>query len=326
MNPREFIIRNSIQIAMTYPLEPDTWDVIVIGGGPAGLTAGMYTARARLKTKILTGPTPGGQIALTYRVDNYPGFYEPITGPELTERFMKHAESFDADLDKREATHVDFSVSPYRVDAGEVSLRTRCVIIATGSKNRRLGVPGEEKFMGRGVFVCATCDAALYEGLRVVVVGGGDSALQEAVDLTKFASEVFIVHRREQLTACLCLQNRAKEDPKVEFIYNTIVEEVVGDAYVESVRVRNLKTGKVRNLNTDGVLIAIGWLPNTELFKGKLEMDPQGYLITDGVKTGIPGIYVAGDINDREYRQVVTASSSGCIAALEAERYLMKLG
>jgi thioredoxin reductase (NADPH) len=311
---------------MSETSEPENWDVLVIGGGAAGLTAGMYTARARLKTKILIGPTPGGQIGLTYRIENYPGFYEPLTGPELTEKLMKHAEIFEADLDRHEATSVDFSEQPYKVTAGDKKLEARAVIIATGSKNRKLGVPGEDKFFGRGVFVCATCDAALYQDLRVVIVGGGDSALQEALDLTKFAAEVYIVHRGEEYTACLCLQNRVKENPKIKFIHNTVVEEIIGENQVKAVKLKDLDNGETKDLETDGVLIAVGWLPNVELFEGKLEMDPPGYIRADGVKTSKLGIFLAGDINDTEYRQVVTACSSGCKAALEAERYIMDQG
>ncbi len=302
----------------------DIWDVIVIGGGPAGLTAGMYTSRARLKTKILTGPTLGGQIALTYRVENYPGFYEPTTGPELTEALMTHAEFFGAEIDRSEASSVEFSKSPYTIHTKNKKLKASTVIIATGSKNKKLGVPGEEKFMGKGVFVCATCDAALYEGLIVVVVGGGDSALQESLDLTRFASEVFIVYRGNDLSGCLCLQERVKENPKIKLISNSIVEEIVGTNYVEYVRIKNQNNGKVDSLETDGVLIAIGWEPNTEIFKGKLKMDANGYIESDEVKTNIPGIFVAGDLIDKEYRQVVTACSTGCKAALEVERYIMK--
>ena len=300
------------------------YDVIVIGAGPAGLTAGMYTSRARLKTLMISGAVPGGQIALTYRVDNYPGFYKPITGPELTEKLIKHATSFGAELYKKEATAVDFSKQPYQVYCGEEVYETKTVIIATGSLNKKLGLDSEEKFFGRGVFVCATCDAALYEGLRVVVVGGGDSAVQEALDLTNFAEEVYIVHRRDRLTSCLCLSQRAEEHDKIKFLYNYVVEDILGEKNVEAVKLRSLKTGEETTLETDGVLIAIGWIPNTELFIDQLELDDKGYINTDELETNKPGIFVAGDLNDQEYRQVVTACSSGCIAALKVERYLQR--
>jgi len=299
-------------------------DVLVIGGGPAGLAAGLYAARARLRTVVLTGPTPGGQIALTYRVENYPGLHEPLTGPELVERLKAHARGFDAKIDEREAKAVDFNTKPLRVDVGDETLEARAVIVATGSKSRKLGLASEDRLMGRGVFVCATCDAALYEGLRVVVVGGGDSALQEALDVSKFAEEVIIVHRGENLTACSCLQAAAKEEPRISISMNTVVEDILGDGYVEAVRLRDNRTGEASTMRTDGVLVAIGWEPNTGLFKGQLELDPRGYIVSDGVKTGKPGVFVAGDVNDTVYRQVVTACASGCKAALEAEWYLSR--
>jgi thioredoxin reductase (NADPH) len=306
-------------------VEKHLYDVIIIGAGPAGLTAGLYTSRARFKTLIISGAVPGGQIALTYRVDNYPGFHEPITGPELTEKLIEHATGFGAELYKKEATRVDFSKQPYKVYCGEEVYMAKTVIIATGSVNRRLGLDSEEKFFGRGVFVCATCDAALYEGLKVVVVGGGDSAVQEALDMTNFAKEVYIVHRRDKLLACKCLSQRAEEHDKIKILYNYEVDEILGENIVEAVRLRNLKTDEEITLETDGVLIAIGWMPNTKLFKDQLEIDINGYLVSDGLKTKKPGIFIAGDLNDRDYRQVVTACSSGCMAALEAERYLQKV-
>jgi thioredoxin reductase (NADPH) len=302
----------------------DAYDVVVIGGGPAGLTAGLYTARARLRTKVLTGPTPGGQISLTYRVENYPGLHEPLTGPELVEKLMKHAESFGAELDKREVTSVDFSGRPYHVYVSGEAVESKTVIVATGSRNRRLGLASENRLMGRGVFVCATCDAALYEGLQVVVVGGGDSALQEALDMSKFASEVVVVHRRDAFTACNCLQKSAEEEPKIRFMMNTVVKDILGRDYVEAVRLRDTVTGEESTLKTDGVLVAIGWDPDTALFKGQLGLDGGGYIAADGVKTAKPGIFVAGDVNDRVYRQVVTACASGCMAALEAEWFLTR--
>jgi len=301
-------------------------DVVVIGGGPAGLTAGLYASRARLSTVVLAGPTPGGQISYTYRVENYPGFHEPTTGPEIVERLVTHATGFGAELDRREATAVDFSVSPYRVHVKDDVIEAKTVIVATGSRNRKLGLESEGRLLGRGVFVCATCDAALYEGLRVVVVGGGDSALQEALDLTRFASEVVIVHRRSRFSACSCLSAQAMENPRIRFMMDTVVEEIIGDTVVEAVRLRDNETGEAEVLKTDGVLIAVGWEPNSELFRGQLEMDPDGYIVADGVKTSRPGVFVAGDLNDTRYRQLVTASASGCMAALEAEWFLTRGG
>lgn len=306
---------------MTQPI-----DVVVIGGGPAGLTAALYASRARLSTVVLAGPTPGGQISYTYRVENYPGLHEPTTGPELVERLVTHATGFGAELDRREATAVDFSKRPYRVYVKDGVIEAETVIVATGSRNRMLGLESEGRLLGRGVFVCATCDAALYEGLRVVVVGGGDSALQEALDLTRFASEVVIVHRRNQFSACSCLRARAMENPRISLMMDTVVEEILGDTVVEAVRLRDNTTGEAEVLETDGVLIAVGWEPNSELFRGQLELDPDGYLVADGVKTSRPGVFVAGDLNDTRYRQLVTASASGCMAALEAEWFLTRSG
>jgi thioredoxin reductase (NADPH) len=302
------------------------YDVVVIGGGPAGLSAGVYASRARLRTKVVAGPTPGGQIALTYRVENYPGLHEPLTGPELVQRLQAHAAAFGAELDMREARAVDLGSRPYRIDLGDETVMAMAVIVATGSKNRRLGLASEERLMGRGVFVCATCDAALYEGLRVVVVGGGDSALQEALDMSRFASEVVVVHRGAEFSACACLQEAAKGEPKIRFLMSTVVEDIVGRDYVEAVRLRNTETGEATTLQTDGVLVAVGWEPNTGLLRGQLELDAEGYVVSDSVRTGRPGVFVAGDVSDRVYRQVVTACASGCMAALEAEWFLTRGG
>lgn len=302
---------------------PTLHDVIVLGAGPAGLTAAIYTARARLDTLVITGPMVGGQIALTYQVDNYPGFPEGSTGPDLVGLMRAHAERFNAAFLEEEATAVDFSSRPLKVYVGEKAHEARSVIVAIGSVNRRLGLESEERLMGRGVFICATCDAVLYEGRRVVVVGGGDSAVQEALDLAKFAREVLMVHRRDALTACSCLTQRAKENTRIGFIWNTEVEKILGERRVEGVRLRDLETGEQRTLECDGVLIAIGWDPNTGLLRGQLDLDERGYVATGtGVDTSVEGVFIAGDINDRRYRQVVTACGSGCKAALEAERYL----
>ncbi len=302
------------------------YDVIVIGGGPAGLTAAMYTARANLRTLIITGRMVGGQIALTFQVDNYPGFPETITGPELSGRMRKQAEKFKAEFLEDEATAVDFSSNPLNVIVGETVHEAWSVIVATGSSNRKLGLESEERLMGRGVFVCATCDALLYEGKRVVVVGGGDSAVQEALDLAKFAREVVIVHRRERLTACMCLKQRAEENDRIRFLWNTVVQDILGESRVEGVRLKSRETGEEWTLECDGVLLAIGWDPNTSLFNGQLDMDESGYIVSpSGVDTSVKGVFVAGDLNDTKYRQLVTACGSGCMAALEAERYIDEL-
>jgi thioredoxin reductase (NADPH) len=298
------------------------YDVIVLGAGPSGLTAALYTARARLRTLVVTGPMIGGQIALTYQVDNYPGFPDGITGPELSDRFKAHAQRFGAEFLEADSTSVAFSSTPYRVSMGKKVLEARSVIVATGMTQRKLGVPGEDRLMGRGVFVCATCDAVLYEDKKVIVVGGGDSAIQEAIDLAKFASEVTIIHRRDEIRACRCLMDKAERDPKIKFLYNTAVTEILGDKRVQQVRIKDLKTGVDRRVDANGILIAVGWDPNTAIFGGQLDMDDDGYLKTEGVKTNKQGIYVVGDLVDREYRQVVTSCGSGCAAALEAIRWI----
>jgi len=302
------------------------YDVIVIGGGPAGLTSAIYAARANLKTLVMTGRFVGGQIAFTFQVDNYPGFPETITGPELADRMRRQAERFDAEFVEMEATAVDFSSSPLKVAIGETEYEARTVIVATGSLNRKLGLESEERLMGRGVFVCATCDALLYENKKVVVVGGGDSAIQEALDLAKFAQEVVVVHRREELTACGCLKQRASENERISFVWNTVVQDILGESRVEGVRLRNGETGEEWTEECDGVLLAIGWIPNTSLFRGQLDLDEKGYIVSSsGVDTSVEGVFVAGDLNDTTYRQLVTACGSGCIAALEAERYVDKV-
>ncbi len=300
------------------------YDIAIIGGGPAGLTAAIYAGRMKRKTLLATGPAAGGQIFLTYQVENYPAFPETISGPDLVEKFVEHVNKFGAVIDERMVKEVDFSSQPYRLRLGEDWVEVKTVIVATGSKNRTLGLESEDKFMGRGVFVCATCDAALYEDLKVVVVGGGDSAVQEALDMTKFAREVLLVHRGSELTATRYLIDDALENSKITMMFNTQVAEVLGDDYVNGIKLRELETGEETTVKTDGVLIAIGWIPNTEIFKGQLELTEEGFIVADDIKTPKPGIFVAGDINDTFYRQVVTACSSGCKAALEAEHYLSK--
>jgi thioredoxin reductase (NADPH) len=298
------------------------YDVIVLGAGPAGLTAALYAARSKLHTLVVTGPMIGGQIALTYQVDNYPGFPEGITGPELSEKFKAHAEKYGAEFLEGEATSVELTAHPYRVVVGGKQFEAMSIIIATGMTHRRLGVPGEDRLFGRGVFICATCDALLYEDKKVIVVGGGDSAVQEAIDLAQYASEVTIAVRRDETRACKCLMDTAEANPKINFQYSTVVEEILGEKRVQHVRLRDLKTGEDRLVDADGVLVAIGWNPNTGIFKRQLEVDEGGYLKTDGVKTGKPGVYAAGDLTDKQYRQVVTSCGSGCAAALEAIHWL----
>ncbi|MHA2022723.1 MAG: thioredoxin-disulfide reductase [Candidatus Thorarchaeota archaeon] len=303
------------------------YDIIIIGAGPSGLTASLYTSRAKFKTLTITGPMVGGQIALTYTVDNYPGFPNGITGPELSELMKKQAEKFGTEFLDTSVTSADFSSKPMKVFTDKEEFQAKSVIIATGSLNRKLGLESEERLMGRGVFVCATCDAILYQDRTVVVVGGGDSAVQEALDLSKFASKIYVVHRRDELTACRCLTSQALENDKISFIWNTEVINIIGERRVESVRLRNRKTGEEYTMKTDGVLLAIGWIPNTDIFGGQVDLDEKGYIISkNDVETSVEGVFVCGDINDTEYRQVITACGSGCKAALRAERYLQKQG
>jgi thioredoxin reductase (NADPH) len=256
-------------------------------------------------------------------VENYPGFPESITGPDLVEKMVAQVKRFGAEFREDEATRVDFTSTPYKVYAGDDIFETQSVIIATGSSNRLLGLESETRLMGRGVFVCATCDAALYEDLKVVAVGGGESALQESLDITKFARKVVIVHRNAGFSATRYLIDEVEKNPKITTMMRHTVEEILGENYVEGIRVRDRDSGLETTIETDGVLIAIGWIPNTNLFKDQLELTDQGYIVTDGVFTSKPGVFVAGDLNDTKYRQLVTACSSGCKAAIEAEKYLV---
>jgi thioredoxin reductase (NADPH) len=301
-------------------------NVIIIGSGPAGLTAALYAARANLEPLVFTGNEIGGQVSITNEVENYPGFPEGLTGPELVEKFQKQAERFGARVEYAEVTEVDFDDQPFRVRSYDNEYEAKAIIVATGASARKLGVPGEVNFTGRGVSYCATCDGFFFRGKDVVVVGGGDSALEEGVFLTKFASRVRIIHRRDQLRAGFALQERAKRNEKIEFVWDTIVTEINGDGAVESVEVKNVKTGEISKLLADGVFVYIGHYPNSQLFKGALEMDEHGYLITDRLtRTSLPGVFAAGEIADSVFRQVVTSAGEGCKAAIQVERYLAEL-
>ena len=302
-------------------------NVIIIGSGPAGLTAGLYTARAELNPLLFTGHELGGQVSLTNEVENYPGFPEGITGPELVERMQKQAERFGCRVEFDQVTRVDFQRYPFVIETGSGrQYQAKAVIVATGATPRRLGVPGEEEFTGRGVSYCATCDGFFFRGKEVVVVGGGDSAVEEGLFLPRFATRVRIVHRRDQLRASQILQRRAFANEKIEFIWNTGVTSINGDGAVQSVTLRDVKTGEERELKTDGVFIYIGHVPNSELFVGQLEMDDQGYIVTDRrMRTSVPGVFAAGEIQDRIFRQVATSVGQGCAAAMEAEKFLAEL-
>ncbi len=307
-------------------VETSLYDLIIIGGGPAGLTAAIYARRAALETLVLAGPLAGGQIANTERVENYPGFPDGISGADLALRLQEQARRFEAQIVAEAATAVDFSAAPFDVTARE-TYRARAVIIATGAFPRRLGVPGEKEFFGRGVSTCATCDAFFYKDRRVVVVGGGDSAIEEGLFLTRFAREVIVVHRRDQLRAAKIAQERAFANPKMRFVWDTVVEEIVGQQTVSGVRVRNVKTGEVSHIETDGVFVYIGLVPMTRIFAGQIALDENGYIITDHrQQTNVPGVFAAGDVQNPHFRQVVVAAGSGAVAAIEAERFLVGQG
>ena len=301
------------------------YDVAIIGSGPAGLTAAIYAARAKLATLVLTGDALGGQIATTNDVENYPGF-EEITGPDLTMRMRAQAERFGAETVFDQITEVDFDGPPFSLVGGSTAYEARTVIVATGASPKLLGVPGEQEFWGRGVSVCATCDGAFFQGQPVTVVGGGDSALQEGLFLTRFASTVTIVHRRDELRAGPYLQDRARQDPKIEFIWDSVVTEVRGGEVVSSVGLKNVKSGDEVDFPTEGLFIFVGHYPNTDLFKGKLEMDDEGYVISDRfMHTSVDGVFVAGEAQDHYFRQAITSAGEGCQAAMEAEKFLAGL-
>ena len=300
-------------------------NVIVLGSGPAGLTAALYAARANLNPLIITGPDLGGQIATTTEVENFPGFPEGLTGPELTEYMQKQAERFGARLEFDTITSVDLTRPPFKL-TGNVEYQAKSLIIATGASPRKLGVPGEKELVGRGVSYCATCDGFFFKNKELMVVGGGDSALQEGLFLTKFASKVQIVHRRDSLRAGHVLQERARKNDKLSFIWNSVITKVLGDKTVKSVRLRNVQSGEEYDKPVDGVFVYIGHLPNTEIFKGKLAMDEEGYLMVDSkLHTSVPGVFAAGEVHDKWFRQAIVSSGYGCMAAMETEKYLASL-
>ena len=302
------------------------YDVLIIGGGPAGLTAGIYAGRGNLKTGILEKGQPGGQIAQTDEVENYPGFPEAISGPELSGRMVAQAEKFGTSFIYDEVQGLEKIDQGFKIKGYEKSYTAHVVIIATGANPKRLGVPGEDKFYGRGVSTCATCDGFFYRNKHVIVVGGGDAAVEEGTFLTKFAASVTIVHRREELRANKVAQDRAFKNPKMKFVWNTVVEEVLGDEVVTGVRVKNIQTNESSTLETDGVFIYVGHEPNTGFLSGVVKLGSHGYVeAIDEVYTSVDGIFVAGDVSDEIYRQLSTSVGAGTKAAMRAEKYMADL-
>jgi thioredoxin reductase (NADPH) len=303
----------------------DVRNVIVIGGGPAGYTAALYTARANLEPLVIEGFNWGGQLMITSDVENYPGYADGVLGPTMMQDFRRQAERFGAEFLTDDVTRVDFSERPFRVWVGDDEYRAESVIVATGASARQLGLESELKLQGRGVSYCATCDASFFRDKVVVVVGGGDSAMEEATFISRFASKVYLVHRREEFRASPIMVDRARADEKIEFVLNKTVEEVLGDLKVTGMRLRDTVTGEVSELETDGFFVAIGHDPNTALFLDQLDHEPEtGYLTTKApsTATNVAGVFAAGDVQDHVYRQAVTAAGSGCAAALDAERFL----
>jgi thioredoxin reductase (NADPH) len=301
----------------------EAWDVAIIGSGPASLTAAIYTTRGAASTIILGGEKWGGQLMLTTDVDNYPGFPEGIQGPELMEKMRKQAERFGAEFVQKNVTAVDFSKKPFELMTGDTKYLAKSVIIATGAETRWLNVPGEDKLRGRGVSSCAPCDAPFFKGKNVIVVGGGDSAMEEALVLTKYAESVTIIHRREEFRASAAMQKRVTENKKIKVIWNTEVTGFTGEQKLEKVLLKNNKTGETSEIAVDGAFVAIGHTPSTEIFKGKIELDKKGYIaVKDHTQTSVEGVFVAGDVHDYQYRQAVTAAGFGCMASLEVLKFL----
>jgi thioredoxin reductase (NADPH) len=307
-------------------IEGKTFDVVIVGSGPAGLTAALYAARADLNPIVFEGPEPGGQLMQTTDVENFPGYPEGVMGPKMMEDFREQARRFGADCRYGYVTNIEFEKRPYKLEVDEeTTVFAKSIVIATGASAKWLDLPSEQRLRGKGVSACATCDGAFFRDQHVIIVGGGDTAMEEALFLTKFASKVSVIHRREELRASKAMQKRAFDNEKIEFIWNSELEEVLGDNVVEGVKIRNRKTGESTLLDdVTGVFVAIGHKPNTDLFKDVLTMDEVGYIQTKGqsTETDLPGIFASGDAMDPVYRQAVTAAGTGCRAALDAERFL----
>lgn len=299
-------------------------NVVIIGSGPAGLTAAIYTARANLSPLLIEGWQSGGQLTTTTEVENYPGFANGIMGPELMKDMRAQAERFGTEFRTADVTAVNLAQRPFTLTVdGEQTVQTRTVIIATGASAIPIGLKNEARLTGHGVSTCATCDGFFFKGKELIVVGGGDSALEEASFLTKFATKVSVVHRRDKLRASKIMQDRALHNEKISFIWNTVIEDILGSEVVTGARLKNVVTGKLSDLPCAGVFVAIGHRPNTSLFAGQIDMDEKGYIRThNGTATNVPGVFAAGDVQDSQYRQAVTAAGSGCMAAIDAERFL----
>jgi thioredoxin reductase (NADPH) len=303
----------------------ETYDVIIIGSGPAGLTAAIYSSRARMSTLIIGGAAWGGQLMLTSEVENFPGFPNGALGPDLMAKMRAQAERFGAKITFNDVTAVDFSSRPFKINVGDRICEGKTVIIATGASAKWLGLPSEARLRGRGVSACATCDAPFFRDKKTIVVGGGDTALDEALALSKYAREVTIVHRRDQLRASKILQDQVFASKKINFVWNSVVLDILGNDRVEGVKLKSVQTGEESTLATNAVFVAIGHKPNTDVFKGQVNMDEKGYIIAhDETKTSVEGVFVAGDNQDKRYMQAVTAAGAGCKAALDAEKYLME--
>jgi thioredoxin reductase (NADPH) len=307
----------------------ETYDVVIVGSGPAGYTAALYAARANLDTLVFQGFEVGGQLMLTSDVENYPGYRDGVMGPDMMDDFEAQAARFGAKMRPENVERVDLSERPFKVwaEGEEEPVLARSVVIATGAKAKWLGLPGEQRLRGRGVSGCATCDGFFFKDKRVAVVGGGDTAMEEATFLTKFAGEVILIHRRDQFRASKIMLDRARDNTKITFLTDTVVEDVLGEEGVEGIRVKNAKTGEERELEVDGFFAAIGHTPATGLFEGQVEMDGSGYVLQkEHTMTSVPGVFAAGDVSDKRYRQAVTAAGDGCRAAIDAERWLEEQG
>lgn len=299
-------------------------NVIIIGSGPAGLTAAIYTGRANLNPLVFEGYQYGGQLMTTTEIENFPGFHEGINGPELMNEMREQAKRFHANLVQKDGDAVDLKTRPFKVTVeGEIH-EAKSLIFATGANARKLGLEAEKRLLGRGVSTCATCDGFFFTGKEIMLVGGGDSAMEEALFLTKFATKVNVIHRRDQLRASKIMQERVFKNEKINIIWNSVVDDILGETKVEGVRLKNVKTGELTEHKCDGFFLAIGHIPNTKLVEGQLDLDEKGYILTkpDSTATSIPGVFAAGDVQDAKYRQAVTAAASGCMAAIEAEKFL----